>query len=123
MLTAIQPGQKARRSLHSHQESAMLTVTHDFVIGQLKALASQDPQVLESRRQQLIQQQQPLKLGSLAFLIIGAIMTISVIGAIVGLPMLAIAGWVQWKARTNLKVIDGAYREFTSGGESLAVPG
>lgn len=101
----------------------MLTVTHDFVIGQLKALASQDPQVLESRRQQLIQQQQPLKLGSLAFLIIGAIMTISVIGAFVGLPMLAIAGWVQWKARANLKVIDGAYREFTSGGASLVVPG
>ncbi len=50
-------------------------------------------------------------------------MTISVIGAFVGLPMLAIAGWVQWKARTNLKVIDGAYREFVSGGESLAVPG
>lgn len=93
----------------------MFTVTPDYVAGQLKQLSSQDPQVLESRRQELIQTQQPMKLGSLVFLVIGGILTITIIGAIVGLPMLAAAGFVQWKARSNLKVIDEAFQSFVAG--------
>lgn len=93
----------------------MLTVTPDFVAGYLKQAGSSDAQVLASRKQELVQKQQPMKLGSLIFIIIGAIMTITIIGAIAGVPMLAAAGWVQWKARTNLKTIDEAFDAFMSG--------
>lgn len=88
----------------------MLTVTPEFVTGYLKQANSADPDILESRKQELVQKQQPMKLGSLVFIVLGAILTISLIGAIAGLPMLLAAGWVQWKARTNLKTIESAYQ-------------
>lgn len=90
----------------------MFNVTHDYVVGQLKLLGSQDRQVLESCRQQLVQQQQPMKLGSLGFLILGGVLTITIIGALVGVPMLVIAGWVQWKARANIATIDAASQAY-----------
>ena len=67
-------------------------------------------------QQELVQKQQPMKLGSLVFIVIGAILTISLIGAIAGLPMLIAASWVQWKARNNLKTIEAAYQAMTTGG-------
>lgn len=93
----------------------MLTVTPEFVTGYLKQAHSSDPDILQSRRQELMQQQQPMKLGSLVFIVIGAILTLSVIGTIVGLPMLVAASWVQWKARSNLKTIDTAYESLLAG--------
>ncbi len=90
----------------------MLTVTPDFVAGYLKLAGSSDPDVLASRKHELVQKQQPMKVGSLVFIVIGTILTISIIGAIGGIPMLAAAGWVQWKARANLKTIEAAYADF-----------
>lgn len=94
----------------------MLTVTPEFVTGYLKQANSPDPDILESRRQELVQKQQPMKLGSLVFIVLGAILTISLIGAIVGLPMLIAAGWVQWKVRNNLKTIDSVCQALVAGG-------
>lgn len=99
----------------------MLTVTPEFVTGFLKQADTADADILEARKQTLIQQQQPMKLGSLVFLVIGALLTLSIIGAIPGLPMLAIAGWVQWKARGNLKVIHEAFDAYVSQGGAIAV--
>ena len=94
----------------------MLTVTPEFVTGYLKQAHSSDPDIMASRKQELVQKQQPMKLGSLVFIVIGAILTISLIGAIAGLPMLIAASWVQWKARNNLKTIEAAYQAMTTGG-------
>lgn len=93
----------------------MITVTPEFASGYLKQAGSSDPDILQSRRQELVQKQQPMKLGSLLFIVLGAILTLSVIGAVLGLPMLAAAGWVQWRARANLKAIDAAYASLASG--------
>jgi len=94
----------------------MFTVTPEFVTGYLKQAHSSDPDVLASRKQELVQKQQPMKIGSLVFIVIGAILTLSIIGAIGGLPMLAAASWVQWRARNNLKTIEAAYQAFVAGG-------
>lgn len=90
----------------------MFTVTPDFVTGYLKLAGSSDPDVLASRKHELAQKQQPMKLGSLVFIVLGAFLTITVIGAVAGIPMLAVAGWVHWKARNNLKTIETAYTDY-----------
>ena len=100
----------------------MFTVTPDYVTGFILQAGSGNPVVLEARRQDLMRRQQPAKIGSLAFIVIGGIMTVTIIGAIVGLPMLAIAGWVHWKVRGNLRVIDEAYRALVSSPAAAAAP-
>lgn len=92
----------------------MLSLTPEYASGYIAQAGTGNPVVLEARRQELLQRQQPAKIGSLAFLVIGGILTITIIGAILGIPMLAIAGWVQWKVRGNLRVIDDAYRALVS---------
>ncbi len=61
-----------------------------------------------------MQRLQPARIGSLAFLVIGGILTVTIIGAILGIPMLAVAGWVHWKVRNSLKMIDESYRALAS---------
>ncbi|MDH7453416.1 hypothetical protein QF205_10095 [Luteimonas composti] len=92
----------------------MLSLTPEYASGYITQAGTANPVVLEARRQELLQRQQPAKIGSLAFLAIGGLLTITIIGAILGIPMLAIAGWVHWKVRGNLKVIDDAYQALVS---------
>lgn len=92
----------------------MFTVTADFVTGYLKQAGTRDADVLASRKHELVQKQQPMKFGSLWFIIVGAVLTITIIGAIVGVPILCIAGWVHAKARGNIRTIEAAYLEYVS---------
>ena len=92
----------------------MLNLTPEYVTGFITQAGTGNPVVLESRRQELVQRLQPAKIGSLAFLVIGGILTVTIIGAILGIPMMAVAGWVHWKVRNGLKVIDEAYRALAS---------
>ena len=73
----------------------MLSLTPEYASGYITQAGTANPVVLEARRQELLQRQQPAKIGSLAFLAIGGLLTITIIGAILGIPMLAIAGWVH----------------------------
>lgn len=56
-----------------------------------------------------------MELGSLVFIVLGAFLTITLIGAFAGVPMLIAASWVQWKALGNPKTIDAAYEALLAG--------
>ncbi|MBP6796727.1 MAG: hypothetical protein KA124_01395 [Luteimonas sp.] len=99
----------------------MFTVTPDFVTGYLKLAGTPDPDVLAARKHELVQKQQPMKLISLWFVIVGAILTITIIFAIVGVPLLCIAGWVHARARKNVRTIEAAYQDFVSAHPTLQV--
>lgn len=92
----------------------MFNVTQDFVTGYLKLAGSNDSDVLAARKHELVQKQQPMKLISLFFIVIGGIMTITIIGALGGIPMLCIAGWVHARARSNIRTIEAAYQDHLS---------
>src|SRR5690606_9239145 len=92
----------------------MLNLTPEYVTGFITQAGTGNPVVLESRQQELVQRLQPARIGSLAYLVIGGILTVTILGAILGIPMLAVAGWVHWKVRNSLKVIDEAYRALAS---------
>src|SRR5690606_16967474 len=92
----------------------MLNLTPEYVTGFITQAGTGNPVVLESRRQELVQRLQPARIGSRAFLVIGGILPVTTSGAILGSPRLAVAGWVHWKVRNSLKMIDESYRALAS---------
>jgi len=87
------------------------------VIGALKSTGSQDADVLYAQKQQLLAPASHLKLLGMILMGGGALLTITVIAAILGIP-LAIFGWFCWSfGKKNIAAVETGY--LTSIGMSM----
>jgi hypothetical protein len=87
-------------------------LTHQQVIGSLRATGSTDPDVLFARKEELLTETRRMKLLTIAPLIIGGILTISLIGAIVGIPAMIFGYLVRKTYNSNIAIADGALAEY-----------
>ena len=87
-------------------------LTHQQVIGSLRATGSTDPDVLFARKEELLEETKRLRLLGVVPLIVGTILTISIIGAIVGIPMLLVGFSVRKAYKHNIAVTDEALAEY-----------
>ena len=90
----------------------MFTVTPDFVTGYMKLAGNNDPDVLASRRSELIRQQGPMKYFAIALIVLGSIMTLTIIGAIGGIPVLCVGGWLLSRVKSNVRLIEEASQDY-----------
>lgn len=84
------------------------------VTGVLKATGSRDLDVLASARATLEGTPKFHKLLGLALMILGGFMTLTIIGAVVGIPSVLAGWWLRRRAVANLATIDGAFVNYTS---------
>jgi hypothetical protein len=84
------------------------------VIGALKATHSNDPDVLFARKEELLAETKRMKLLGIAPIIMGIVMTITIIGAIVGIPVMIFGFWVRGRLKSNIKVAEEAYTEYVN---------
>ncbi|BDC52638.1 hypothetical protein F183_A49530 [Bryobacterales bacterium F-183] len=82
------------------------------VVGALKATHSNDPDVLFARKEELLADTRRLKLLGIAPIIMGVIMTLTIIGAFVGIPVMIFGFWVRGRLKSNIRVADETYAEF-----------
>lgn len=82
------------------------------VIGALKACSSRDPDVLFAHKQQLLTPAKHLKLLGYICLAGGAFLTITVILAIAGVPLMMFGWWVQRFGKQNIGTVENGYAEF-----------
>lgn len=90
----------------------MFTVTPDFVTGYLKLASSNDPDVLASRKSELIRQQNPMKYFAIVLIVFGSIMVLTIIGAIGGIPVLCVGGWLWSRVKSNVRLIEEASQDY-----------
>jgi hypothetical protein len=83
-------------------------LSHQQVIGSLRATGSTDPAVLFARKEELLSETKRFKLLGIVPIVIGAILTVTIIGAIVGVPMIVFGILVRKSYANNLKVADEA---------------
>ena len=76
------------------------------VLGALKATGSTDRDVLFARKEELLRDSNRMRMLGIVPIVVGAVMTVSVIGAIVGLPMLAFGLWVRSRIRGNVRTAE-----------------
>lgn len=87
-------------------------LSHQQVIGSLRSTGSTDPDVLFAKKEELLSETKRLKLLGVVPLIVGTILTVSIIGAIVGLPMLFVGVSVRRAIQHNNTVSNAAYHEY-----------
>ena len=87
-------------------------LSHPQVIGSLRSTGSTDPDVLFAKKEELLSETKRLKLLGTVPIVIGAIMTVSIIGAIVGVPMLVVGILVRKTIAHNNSVTDAALAEY-----------
>lgn len=82
------------------------------VFGALKATGSSDPDVLYARKEELLGDTYRMKILGVWPLFLGTVMTLTIIGAVVGIPFM-IFGWIMRKRiKGNLRIAESTYTEY-----------
>jgi len=97
----------------------MFTVTRQQALGALKATGSSDPDVLFAAKEALLVLSRPGRVVTLIVMIAGGLLTLTIIGALAGLPALLVAWWLRRRFTRNIRTADAAYQEHLA---SLAAP-
>ena len=84
------------------------------VIGALKATGSSDPDVLYARKEELLVASKSMKLLGIAPIIVGVAMSLTIIGALVGIPAICFGFFVRKRIRTNIETAESALAEYTA---------
>jgi len=87
-------------------------VERQQVLGALKACGSHDPDVLFARKEELLADSRKMKILGIFPVILGAVMCLTIIGAVVGIPAILFGLWVKKRIRTNIETAESAYAEY-----------
>ena len=99
--------------------AALSTASKPQVIGALKAANSTDPDVLLHVKEDLLDQYRPLKMMSLVPIVCGVGISLTVIGAIIGIPLVVLGFFLRRKCKRNMATVDSAYDEYLG---TLGIP-
>ena len=90
----------------------MLSLDKQTVIGALKASGSKDPDVLYTTKKKLVEQCRGLRIYSWVPIISGVLLSLTIIGAFIGIPVLVLGIWLRMKTGKSLRIAEEAYNEY-----------
>jgi hypothetical protein len=92
--------------------AALSTATRPQIVGALKAANSTDPDVLLHVKEDLLDQYRPLKMMSLVPIVCGVLISLTIIGAIIGIPLVILGIFLRRKCSRNIATVESAYEEY-----------
>jgi hypothetical protein len=95
------------------------TTTPEEVRGKLKATRSTDPDVLVAAKNELAAPFRQQKFTGLLLLVVGALSSLTLVLAIIGIPVAIFGFWIWRRGISNLAIVEAAYGQFVGG---AAVP-
>jgi len=102
------------RLLKKGPPMAIAKLERQQVIGALKATGSSDPDVLYARKEELLAPSRSLKLLGIAPIIAGIAMSLTIIGAVVGIPAIFFGLFIRKRIRTNIGTAESALSEYSA---------
>jgi hypothetical protein len=84
------------------------------IIGTFKSAGSTDPDVVHATKQSLIGATKPVVIGSWVFTVVGTAATLTIVGALVGVPLIVGCWWLRRRVRAYVADVEAAYREHTA---------
>jgi hypothetical protein len=97
-------------------------VAPEQVLGALKATGSTDPDVLFAAKEEFAARYRPLRWFGIWGLVSGALATVLVITAFIGIPLMILGWWWLRRAKRNLATIDATFARFTGASMEAAPP-
>lgn len=82
------------------------------VLGALKATGSSDPDVLFARKEELLAESKKMRLLGIVPIVVGVAVSLTIIGAIAGIPAILFGLWVRKRIKTNVETADAAYAAY-----------
>jgi len=82
------------------------------VIGTLKATGSRDADILHAQKQKLLAPAKNLKILAIIMIVGGALLTITVILAIAGIPFALFGVWLWRFSSKNIAAVEAGYTEY-----------
>jgi hypothetical protein len=92
--------------------AALSTATKPQVTGALKATHSTDPDILLAAKEDLLDQYRPLKMMSLVPILCGGLISLTIVGAVIGIPLIVLGFFLRRKCKRNMGTVEGAYDEY-----------
>jgi hypothetical protein len=93
-------------------ENPFVKLDKQSVIGTLKATGSRDPDILHAQKQKLLAPNKNLKI--LAYILVGggALLTLTFILAIAGIPLALFGLWMWRFSSRNIAAVEAGYSEY-----------
>ena len=98
------------------ERSPFLKLDRQQVLGYYKAAGTRDHDVLHGHHAHLMSLGRFPKASGIYVMVIGALMTITILGAFIGIPMLVLGWWMWRRGAGNLRTIESGYAEFLAEG-------
>jgi hypothetical protein len=92
--------------------AALSTATRSQIVGALKAASSTNPDVLLHVKEDLLDQYRPLKMMSVVPIFCGVLISLTVIGALIGVPLVILGIFLRRKCKRNMATVESAYEEY-----------
>lgn len=96
------------------ERSPFLRLDRAQVLGYLRAANSRDPDVLHACKASLVSLGRFPKIVGICLVVVGGLLTVTVVGAFLGIPLLGLGGWTWRRGVQNGRTIESGYAEFVS---------
>lgn len=94
------------------EKSPLLRLDKQSALGFLKSAGTRDPDVLHTQRMKLVSAAKFPKLAGTYVMVVGALCTVMVLLAPIGLPLLAFGWWMRRRGVRNLEAAEEAWAEY-----------
>jgi hypothetical protein len=101
-------------TIRRNRRILLSTATKQGVIGALRATGSTDQVVLFAAKEDLLDGYRSARTLSWIPLIAGALLTVTLVGAVLGIPLLLLAWWLRRTGQRNLATVEAGYAEYLS---------
>lgn len=82
------------------------------LLGALKATGSSDPDILYAKKEEMLVEVRSRKVFAWPFIIAGAFLTLTMIGAPVGIPVMAWGFWTKGRIKKHVAEAEAAYGQY-----------
>ena len=89
-------------------------VDKQTVIGTLKATGSKDPDVLHAQKTTILTTVKFAKLAGALLMLCGVLLTLTIIGAFLGIPAFLFGWWFRSRGNNNIRTVEESYSEYLS---------
>lgn len=94
------------------QKSPFLKLDRSTVIGYFKSTGSHDPDVLHAQKAEIMSAARFPKMAGIYLMVLGGLMTILILTAFIGIPLLGLGWWIRRRGVANVQVVEAAYAEY-----------
>ena len=96
------------------EKSPFLKLDKTTVIGFLKSTGSRDKDVLYTQKRNLESAAKFPKIAGVYLMVLGALMTVMILSAFIGIPLMILGWWMRKRGIRNLEAVEEGYSEYAA---------